>query len=213
MLRKAFGQARGYVTYLPGDTLPPYILVLDVGRTLLVWDRWQGGFGGFGAGKRIDLPRLADRPDDIRLLRDIWEFPKVRDPRERAQRVTKDIAEKLALLAASLEIRGLGQERVSRFLMRCVFTMFAEDVRLLPDEPFLHLINVAMKDPDEFGPGVVEVESISPEETMETSQSPMSHAMPSHKGSKSSRWTGTGCTRNTRTKKKVHEQMNSFPSE
>jgi hypothetical protein len=144
-------------TYLPGDTLPPYILVLDVGRTLLVWDRWQGGFGGFGAGKRIDLPRLADRPDDIRLLRDIWEFPKVRDPRERAQRVTKDIAEKLALLAASLEIRGLGQERVSRFLMRCVFTMFAEDVRLLPDEPFLHLINVATKDPDEFSPGVLDL--------------------------------------------------------
>ena len=156
LLRKAYGQARSYITHLPGET-PPYILVLDIGRTMLVWDRWQGSFGGFGAGRRIDLTRLHDRPDDIRLLRDIWEFPKIRDPRERAQRVTKAIAEKLALLAASLESRGLGQERVSRFLMRCVFTMFAEDVRLLPDEPFLKLIDAAMKEPDEFIPGVVEL--------------------------------------------------------
>lgn len=156
MLRKAYGQARSYVTHLPGDT-PPYILVLDVGRTLLVWDRWQGGYGGFGAGRRIDLPRLHERPDDVKLLRDIWEFPKVRDPRERAQRVTKAIAEKLALLAASLETRGYGQERVSRFLMRCVFTMFAEDVRLLPERSFLQLIEAAMKQPEEFPPGVEEL--------------------------------------------------------
>ncbi len=156
LLRKAYGQARSYVTHLPGDA-PPYILVLDIGRTLLVWDRWQGGYGGFGAGKRIDLPRLHERPDDIRLLRDIWEFPKVRDPRVRAQRVTRAIAEKLALLAASLETRGFGQERVSRFLMRCVFTMFAEDVRLLPEKSFLQLIEAAMTQPDEFPPGVEEL--------------------------------------------------------
>lgn len=154
LLRKAYGQARSYITHLPGD-IPPYILVLDVGRTMIVWDRWQGGFGGFGAGRRIDLPSLHERPEDIALLRDIWQFPKVRDPRERAQRVTKAIAEKLARLAASLEARGIGQERVSRFLMRCVFTMFAEDVRLLQDEPFRRLIDeVALKNPKEFPPGV-----------------------------------------------------------
>lgn len=154
MLRKAYGQARSYVTHLPGK-IPPYIMVLDVGRTLVIWDRWEGSFGGFGAGKRIDLPSLHERPADIALLRDIWEWPDARDPRERALVVTKAIAEKLARLAASLEARGFGQERVSRFLMRCVFTMFAEDVRLLHDDPFLHLIDeVAMKDPAEFSPGV-----------------------------------------------------------
>lgn len=147
MLRKAYGQARGYITHLPGNT-PPYIMVLDVGRTMVVWDRWQGGFGGFAAGKRIHLPSLHERPDDIALLRDIWERPEARDPRERAVVVTKAIAERLARLAASLEERGFGQERVSRFLMRCVFTMFAEDVHLLQDEPFLQLLEeVALKDP------------------------------------------------------------------
>ena len=70
MLRKAYGQARGYVTNLPGTT-PPYLLILDVARTMMVWDRWDGGFGGFGAGRRIDLPTLHERFSDISLLRDI----------------------------------------------------------------------------------------------------------------------------------------------
>jgi len=154
MLRKAYGQARSYVTHLPGNT-PPYIMVLDVGRTMVIWDRWEGGFGGFGAGKRIDLATLHERPEDIALLRDIWQWPNARDPRERALVVTKAIAEKLARLAASLEARGFSQERVSRFLMRCVFTMFAEDVRLLHDDPFRRLIDeVALKNPAEFPPGI-----------------------------------------------------------
>jgi hypothetical protein len=157
MLRKAYGQARSYVTHLPGNT-PPYIMVLDIARTLLVWDRWQGGFGGFGASRRIDLPTLHERPADVELLRDIWEHPAARDPRARAQAVTEEIAEKLARLAASLEARGFAQERVSRFLMRCVFTMFAEDVRLLHDEPFRRLIDdIALKDPAEFVPAIEEL--------------------------------------------------------
>ena len=38
LLRRAFGQALSYSAHLPGGP-PPYLLVLDVGRTLLVWDR------------------------------------------------------------------------------------------------------------------------------------------------------------------------------
>ena len=65
---------------------------------------------------------------------------------------------KLARLAASLEARGYKQERVSRFLMRCVFTMFAEDVRLLPDEPFRHLVDdIALPNPEEFVPAAEEL--------------------------------------------------------
>ena len=45
MLRKAYGQARSYVTHLPGST-PPYILVLDVGRTMMVWYSLAGGLRG-----------------------------------------------------------------------------------------------------------------------------------------------------------------------
>ncbi len=158
LLRKAFGQARTYAAHDPSGVYPPYLLVLNGQRELLVWDRWAGDYGGYNAHRRIDLTRLHELAAEVALLRDIWTDPKARDPRLRAQRVTERIAEKLARLAARLEARGFGQERVSRFLMRCVFTMFAEDVRLLVDEPFYRLLNeVALANPAEFVPGAEEL--------------------------------------------------------
>lgn len=156
LLRKAFGQARMYASHDPAGVAPPYLLVLDVGKTMLVWDRWSGTFGGYASARRIDLTTLHERPDDAALLVDIWTDPSVRNPRLTAQLVTREIAEHLAELAASLEGRGIEQDRVARFLMRCVFTMFAEDVGLLPDEPFRRLLDeIAMPSPAEF-PGAAE---------------------------------------------------------
>ena len=156
LLRKAYGQARTYAAHDPSGVAPPYLMVLDVGKTLLVWDRWAGTFGGFAAARRIDLTRLHERAEDAALLADIWTNPSLRDPRTMSQAVTKDIARHLAELAASLEDREFDQERVARFLMRAVFTMFAEDVGLLPDEPFRRLLHdVAIPAPDEF-PGAAE---------------------------------------------------------
>ncbi len=36
-LRKAYGQLRNYVAHVSGDA-PPYLMVVDVPRTLIVWD-------------------------------------------------------------------------------------------------------------------------------------------------------------------------------
>ncbi len=150
LLRKAFGQARSYVSHLPG-LIPPYLMVLDVGRTLIVWDRWLGSYGGFNAGRTIDLTDLANRPEHVALLRDIWQNPQARNPLRKAEAVTREVAERLAELAASLEERGLPHERVARFLIRVVFTLFAEDIGLLPEEPFRRSIEqVGFQDPDRF---------------------------------------------------------------
>jgi hypothetical protein len=143
-LRKAFGQVRNYVAHVPG-TPPPYLMVVDVARTAIVWDRWSGAYGDFAAGRRIPLATLHERPDDFRLLQDILIQPAVRDPRGRAQAVTREIAGKLAQLAASLEDRGLDAERVARFLMRCVFCFFAEDVGLLPRKLFERTLETARR--------------------------------------------------------------------
>jgi hypothetical protein len=148
LLTKAFGQVANYARDLPER--PPYIMVLDVGRTLLVWDRWSGTYGGFHLAQRIDLATLAERPADIALLRDIWTEPAVRDPRRRAQAITVEIAGLLGALAATLEQRGHEPEPVARFLMRCVFTMFAEDVRLLPDASFTRLLDATAQEPASF---------------------------------------------------------------
>lgn len=143
-LRRAFGQVRNYVAHVPG-TPPPYLMVVDVARTAIVWDRWSGAYGDFAAGRRIPLATVHERPDDIRLLQDILIQPSVRDPRGRAQAVTKEIAAKLAQLAASLENRGLDAERAARFLMRCVFCFFAEDVGLLPKDLFRRTLETARR--------------------------------------------------------------------
>lgn len=141
-LRKAFGQVRNYVAHTKG-VAPPFLMVVDVPRTLIVWDRWSGEYGGFPAGRRINLATLHERPDDIRLLQDIFTDPAARDPRGRAQAVTKDIAGKLAELSAAFEGRGHEPERVARFLMRCVFCFFAEDVELLPRGLFKRTLETA----------------------------------------------------------------------
>ncbi len=138
-LRRAFGQVKSYANGVPER--PPYIMVLDVGRTLLFWDRWSGDYGGFGVFKRIDLSRLGENAEDVALLKAIWTDPSSLDPRARAAAVTRDIAGRLAALAGSLEARGHSQEDVARFLIRIVFTMFAEDVDLLPEDTFRDLIS------------------------------------------------------------------------
>jgi len=141
-LRRAFGQVRNYAAHVFGDN-PPFLMVVDVPRTLIVWDRWSGSYGDFAAGKRMALLTLHERPDDVALLRDILTNPSARDPRGRAQTVTRGIAAKLADLAARLESRGHDQERVARFLMRCVFSCFAEDVGLLPMRLFERTLETA----------------------------------------------------------------------
>jgi len=150
-LRKAFGQVRTYVAHVFGDA-PPYLMVLDVPRHLIIWDRWSGRYGDFAAGRRINLATLHTRPEDIALLCDIFEQPGERDPRSKAQAVTKEIAAKLAELSAALEARIGDQERVARFLMRCVFSCFAEDVGLLPKGLFARTLTTAR---DEGGPSDV----------------------------------------------------------
>jgi hypothetical protein len=155
LMRKAFGQARLYAAWVGRP--PPYLLALDVGRTLMIWDRWSGSYGDFHAGRRISLASLADHPEEIALLRDIWTDPSVRDPRARAARVTREIAGQLGRLAASLERRGHDPEVVARYLMRCVFTMFAEDVGLLQDEPFTTALVRLRDDPADFASAMEEL--------------------------------------------------------
>ncbi|HEY0153748.1 MAG TPA: DNA methyltransferase [Longimicrobium sp.] len=156
VLRGAYAQAKGYAGEVPHGP-PPYLLVLDVGRTLLAWDRWAGTYGGFALARRFDLATLWQRPDDIELLRAIWEKPASLDPRGRAAAVTREVAARLAELSALLEARGFEQERVARFLMRCVFTMFAEDVELLPEKPFQTAVQQYGENPAEFAEVMAEL--------------------------------------------------------
>ena len=54
--------------------------------------------------------------------------------------MTREVAAKLAALAKSLEESGQDPKIAAEFLMRCLFTMFAEDVKLIPPGSFSDLL-------------------------------------------------------------------------
>src|SRR5690606_10076589 len=96
---------------------------------------------------RIALDDLRD--DAIRdRRRRIWTDPLSLDPSREAARVTRDIAARLAELAKSLEQDGHAPDAVAQFLMRCLFTMFAEDVKLLPADSLRDLLSRHAGQPD-----------------------------------------------------------------
>src|SRR5690606_2667602 len=74
------------------------------------------------------------------------------DPSRISARVTRDIADRLATLAKSLEAAGHSAQLVASFLMRTLFTMFAEDVGLLPHRCFTELLQRLKNKPDAFAP-------------------------------------------------------------
>ncbi len=80
----------------------------------------------------------------------MWLDPLSLDPSRYAARVTREISATLANLARSLEGQGYAVERVAGFLMQCLFTMFAEDVELLPADGFTQLLERLQTQPTLF---------------------------------------------------------------
>jgi hypothetical protein len=97
---------------------------------------------------------MADliRDDVCERFRAIWLDPLSLDPSRHAAKATRDIAARLALLGRSLETDGHNPERVALFLMRALFTMFAQNVGLLPRDSFRVLLRGLRDHPQHFAP-------------------------------------------------------------
>ena len=80
----------------------------------------------------------------------MWTDPHSLDPTKESVRVTRAIAARLAAVSKALETRGCNAEDVAHFLMRCLFTMFAEDTELLPKDSFKALLERCVDDPRHF---------------------------------------------------------------
>jgi SAM-dependent methyltransferase len=138
----ARGQGENYIRALPAsEGRPPFLLVVDVGHTVELYaefTRTGGAYVPFPDPRthRIALGDLA-RPEIRERLRAVWLDPLSLDPSRRSARVTREIATKLGRLAQLLERAGHAPDLVAGFLMRALFTMFAEDIELLPRACFL----------------------------------------------------------------------------
>ncbi len=159
-IEKAKQQAQRYARNLPQSEFtdggrPPFLIVVDVGHSIDLYAEFTRS-GGFYApfpdpsSHRITLDDLENEGvQDV--LRTIWTDPQSLDPSRRSARVTREIADRLAKLAKSLEGHH-DPQIVASFLMRSLFTMFAEDVGLLPEFSFTNLLDDLAKTPDDFKP-------------------------------------------------------------
>lgn len=156
MLR-AHNQADRYARALPANEgRPPFILVTDVGRNIELYAEFSRSGATYTPypdprSHRIRLGDLRD-PAIRARLRAVWLDPLSLDPGRRAARVTREVAGQLARLARSLESAGHPAQKVAGFLMRALFTMFSEDVGLLPRRSFTELLSSLVDSPHTFAP-------------------------------------------------------------
>lgn len=126
-----------------GDPKPPFLLVADVGYCLWIWSSFSADakddYGDFEPLERFSWDDLQ-KPEVMLLLQQIWLDPQELNEEVRGQKITADIAALISDLATRLENRKLDPEEVGDFLMKCVFTMFAEDVQFLPLGLFTDLL-------------------------------------------------------------------------
>ncbi|GAB2556997.1 class I SAM-dependent DNA methyltransferase [Spirosoma areae] len=162
MMQTARQQALGYVRALPADeSRPLFVLIADVGYCIDLYSNFAGvgdQFVPFPDQTRYRLPLSKLAEDETRdMLRLIFVDPRELDPSRRAARVTRELAEYLAKLSTQLERTGHSPDLVAQFLMRCLFTMFSEDVGLIPKESFTGMLRqYAQPDLREFLPDALQ---------------------------------------------------------
>ncbi|MCC3431732.1 MAG: hypothetical protein JGK08_17385 [Microcoleus sp. PH2017_04_SCI_O_A] len=150
-MEKAFVQAVAYTRTLTSK--PPFLLTCDIGDHFELWMGFSGDYGGYGARREIALTELR-KPDVFDLFVDIFSNPQQRNPEKIAARVTREVAADLAELAKGMEA-NVDPQQVAQFLMRCIFTMFAEDVGLLKEHLFTQALETRwILNPKMFKPEV-----------------------------------------------------------
>lgn len=160
LMMNARAQAENYVRLLPAShEPPPFVLVVDVGHAIEVYANFRRDGKAYDQfpdrrSFRIYLEELRDETVRARL-KAIWTDPLSLDPTRHAAKVTREIATRIAKVSQALEKQGHATEEVAMFLMRMLFTMFAEDVELLPKDSFKGLLEDCAQKPEIF-PGMMQ---------------------------------------------------------
>jgi hypothetical protein len=141
---------------------PPLLVVCDFERFIV-----RTNFNGTVQETHQFTNDEIDRPENLRVLRALFETPDSLKPQRTTNEITKKLAEQFAQVARSLQRRealeledvktraemNFAQRknlRIARFLNRLVFCFFAEDTGLLPKSLFSDLAKTALDDPRQF---------------------------------------------------------------
>jgi hypothetical protein len=115
---------------------PPLLSVSDITRTEI-----HTNFTG--TAKQVHVIQLADfaKPEGLALLRRVFTDPASFCPTTRTESVTEDVARHIGAIAQTLRSRGHDPHAAAHFLMKCMFSLFAEDVGLLPERLFSRILD------------------------------------------------------------------------
>lgn len=161
LMLNARRQAEDYAKALPAaHGWPPFLIICDVGHCFEFYADFTGQGKNYvqfpdRQSYRVHLDDLREKHVRERIAT-IWTEPQSLDPARHAARVTRGIAERLAAVSKALE-RKHDPEEVALFLMRCLFTMFAEDVRLIRKDSFKNLLRDCRERTEAFLPLVSEL--------------------------------------------------------
>ncbi|RBN32065.1 DNA methylase [Lawsonia intracellularis] len=154
-------QAERYAYALPAkEGHPPFIIVADIGHTIQVYaDFNDTGFYAPYPSARENTILLEDlrKPEIRERLRKIWTDPLSLNPSRENEKVTYQLVLTLSDLAQSLENEGHDPDVVALFIMRLIFTLFAEDCGLLPFNSYTQLLARLEKTPEQFASATTDV--------------------------------------------------------
>jgi len=138
-LKAAYRQLQLYRESLDN---PPLLVVCDL-------DRIEVHTNFTGCAKRVyafDLETLPE-PANLDVLRKLFTDPEALRPEHTTEEITVEAAQTFAKMIDGWRARGIEGQAASHFAMKLLFSMFAEDIELLPDRIFRTTIEGARKDP------------------------------------------------------------------
>lgn len=141
-LEKAYDQLLQYREALEN---PPLLVVSDMARFVVHTNFTNTRH------EVHDIPLAAlGEPRNLEILRAVFHAPQKLTPGATSEAITTEAARRVAEIALALRERGLDPHDVAHFLDRAVFSIFAEDIGLLPNLVFTRLLEQSRRDPSLF---------------------------------------------------------------
>ncbi|MEX2287034.1 MAG: type IIL restriction-modification enzyme MmeI [Planctomycetaceae bacterium] len=119
---------------------PPLLVVCDL-------DRFEVHTNFTGTVKHVDafnLDGLADAKN-LDILRRLFTEPESLRPGQTTESVTEQVAERIGQIADGMRMRKIPAHDAAHFLMKLMFSMFAEDIGLLKNKVFKQIIQSVAK--------------------------------------------------------------------
>jgi hypothetical protein len=138
-LKAAYRQLQLYRESLDN---PPLLVVCDL-------DRIEIHTNFTGCAKRVysfNLETLPE-PGNLDVLRKLFTEPEALRPEHTTEEITVEAAQTFAKMIDGWRARGIEGQAASHLAMKLLFSMFAEDIELLPERIFRSTIEGARKDP------------------------------------------------------------------